>query len=679
MKRNKTKIIIGGIILILLIVGTIILLNVLKDDNKLTILEKQWINNNNKIVLNMGVKNNTNVFANDGVGVFYDFITDFSNEYGLTINPNTYTGDESGEGISFRVTNELSDNDLLIYKDHYVLIGKKDVSLKNIADLANRKVGVLSRDLSHVTTFLNEINGGSFRQYDEKEKLINAFDEQEEIDYILVPLNEYLEVYLQDDNYINFHLSDIPQYYTIYINNADEKFASIVEKYYNNWTLKNFLNHYNQELFTFFTEELEVSDEQKDRLRSKTYNYGFIANAPYEVVAGSNYGGITNVLLDRFKQFASIDISYTRYKSKDALMKAINKKDIDMYFDFYNIKSDYDTIKTLFNVKYDVLVKKDNNMVINSLTSLKNERISVLEDSVLEQYLKSYDLETFKNNKELKKLTKKEKILVLDHNNYLALQNKELKNYSSRYTGVIDSTYNFAANTNSTFNRLFVKYINILDPTEVINEGLYSNEVVQKNGTLLGTIASYILYLVFGGIIIGIIIYKASKKVKIAKRIKREDKMKFIDQLTSLKNRNYLNENIDHWNKNTIYPQVAIVIDISNIQYINDTYGYEEGDKQIKAAANILIKTQLDNTDIMRTDGTEFLVYLVGYNEKQVASYMRKLTKEFKKLPYEYGAIMASSSITDDIKLLEDAINEATLAVKEKKNAMAGEENEKKI
>ena len=679
MKRNKTKIIIGGIILILLIVGTIILLNVLKDDNKLTILEKQWINNNNKIVLNMGIKNNTNIFANDGVGVFYDFITDFSNEYGLTINPNTYTGEESGEGISFRVTNELGDNDLLIYKDHYVLIGKKDVSLKNIADLANRKIGVLSRDLSHVTTFLNEINGGSFRQYDEKEKLINAFDEQEEIDYILVPLNEYLEVYLQDDNYINFHLSDIPQYYTIYINNADEKFASIVEKYYNNWTLKNFLNHYNQELFTFFTEELEVSDEQKDRLRSKTYNYGFIANAPYEVVAGSNYGGITNVLLDRFKQFASIDISYTRYKSKDALMKAINKKDIDMYFDFYNIKSDYDTIKTLFNVKYDVLVKKDNNMVINTLTSLKNERISVLEDSVLEQYLKSYDLETFKNNKELKKLTKKEKILVLDHNNYLALQNKELKNYSSRYTGVIDSTYNFAANTNSTFNRLFVKYINILDPTEVINEGLYSNEVVQKNGTLLGTIASYILYLVFGGIIIGIIIYKASKKVKIAKRIKREDKMKFIDQLTSLKNRNYLNENIDHWNKNTIYPQVTIVIDISNIQYINDTYGYEEGDKQIKAAANILIKTQLDNTDIMRTDGTEFLVYLVGYNEKQVASYMRKLTKEFKKLPYEYGAIMASSSITDDIKLLEDAINEATLAVKEKKNAMAGEENEKKI
>ena len=138
--------------------------------------------------------------------------------------------------------------------------------------------------------------------------------------------------------------------------------------------------------------------------------------------------------------------------------------------------------------------------------------------------------------------------------------------------------------------------------------------------------------------------------------------------------RNYLNENIANWNKNTIYPQTTIVIDLNNIQYINDTYGYEEGDKQIKAAANILIKLQLDNSDIMRTDGTEFLVYLVGYSEKQIASYMRKLYKEFKKLPYDYGVVMGYDTINDDIKLLEDAINEATVAMKEKKNE---KENEK--
>ena len=128
--------------------------------------------------------------------------------------------------------------------------------------------------------------------------------------------------------------------------------------------------------------------------------------------------------------------------------------------------------------------------------------------------------------------------------------------------------------------------------------------------------------------------------------------------LTSLKNRNYLNEKMDVWNKNTIYPQAVIVIDLNNLKYINDTFGHEEGDKQIKASAGILIKTQLDNSEIMRTDGNEFMVYLVGYTEKQVINYIKKLVKEFKTLPYEYGAAIGFSMIVDDLKLLDDAINE---------------------
>ena len=146
--------------------------------------------------------------------------------------------------------------------------------------------------------------------------------------------------------------------------------------------------------------------------------------------------------------------------------------------------------------------------------------------------------------------------------------------------------------------------------------------------------------------------------------------MKFIDQLTSLKNRNYLKENINNWNKNNIYPQATIVIDLNQVRNINDTMGYEEGDAQIKAAANILIKTQLDNTDIMRTDGNEYLVYLVGYQEKQIVSYIRKLYKEFKSLPYEHGAAIGYSMITNDIKTIEDSINEATEDMRKKKDEL---------
>ena len=103
------------------------------------------------------------------------------------------------------------------------------------------------------------------------------------------------------------------------------------------------------------------------------------------------------------------------------------------------------------------------------------------------------------------------------------------------------------------------------------------------------------------------------------------------------------------------------------LQHINDIEGYEEGDKQIKSAANALMKTQLDNSDIIRTDGNEFVVYLVGYSQKQVTNYIHKLNKEFNKLPYNYGAEFGYSMILDDIKTIEDALNEATKALKMQK------------
>ena len=86
-----------------------------------------------------------------------------------------------------------------------------------------------------------------------------------------------------------------------------------------------------------------------------------------------------------------------------------------------------------------------------------------------------------------------------------------------------------------------------------------------------------------------------------------------------------------------------------------------------------MIKTQLDNTDIMRTDGNEYLIYMVGYQEKQVVSYIRKLYKEFKNLPYEHGAAIGYSMITNDMKTIEDAINESVEDMRNKKEELEEE------
>ena len=151
------------------------------------------------------------------------------------------------------------------------------------------------------------------------------------------------------------------------------------------------------------------------------------------------------------------------------------------------------------------------------------------------------------------------------------------------------------------------------------------------------------------------------KRKKKKKQVKITDRHKYTDMLTSLKNRNYLNTKMQEWEDCEIFPQTIVMVDLNNVKYVNDNYGHEEGDQLIIKAAGILVNTQLENSEIIRTDGNEFLIYLVGYSERQINTYTKKLSKEMKNLPHEFGAAVGYSMITDEIKSLDDAINEATL------------------
>ena len=180
---------------------------------------------------------------------------------------------------------------------------------------------------------------------------------------------------------------------------------------------------------------------------------------------------------------------------------------------------------------------------------------------------------------------------------------------------------------------------------------------------------SNLLYIVIGALIVGFIVYTIIKKSLYVKKIKKEDRLYYFDAMTNLKNRNYLNDNIDFWSSTKVYPSAMIVIDINKLKLLNDRKGHEAGDNQIKAVANVLIKTQRDNSEIMRTDGDEFMIYLVGYDEKKIGSYIHKLNRELlSSLPHkDYGVSIGYSMINDAIKTVDDAINEATAMMKEVK------------
>ena len=669
MKKKKSIIII--IVSIILVIGIAVgLYFILNDKDKLTVAERNWVNESIGTIQNINVVNNVNVFGKNGSGVYYDFIKDFETEYGLDINPITFNEGSNPSGITFGIKQSIGENDILFYTDHYVLVGKNNDIISQEENLNGKSIDILSKDLNYVSKYLKKASNVSFKQFETMDEMILDINENDT--YMLVPLIKNLDLILSKDYKVVYHFSDIKDYYVLQI--SDDKLSSVLKKYYSKWN-NEFNDVYNNNLFKTFTNNMNISDTEVDSMQSITYNYGFVNASPYEVILGGKYGGIIAVYLSNFSKFADIEFNFVKYKNFNSFTKAINKKDIDLYFNYYNFTDDFYQTDGL-SIEYVVAARRDNNTVVKSIYSLIGETVYVQENSKIYDYIKNINdinVKTFSTTKELFKLNKKDVYIILDKNTFDYYSDKKLDNYTSRYSDYISNEYTFKVRTNSALYRLLDKYVGVMDEDEMVLDGLNNHYDTIKSGSIITKVAEYILYIAIIVVIVIFVLFKKSKKVSIARKIKKDDKMKFIDQLTSLKNRNFLNENIETWNNNTIYPQTIVVVDLNKIQEINDLYGYNEGDKQIKALANILVRTQLDNSEIMRTDGNEFVIYLVGYNQKQISNYIFKLNKEIKKLPYEFGAEFGFSMIQDDIKTIEDALNEAVEDMKKNKENSSNE------
>lgn len=664
MKDKKRLYTIIGIIIAVIIIS-IFVYNFLNDKNKLNKNEKNWITNNVSVVQNINVLNNANVFGDNGTGVFFDFIKDFQSEYRLKINPVTFLNGEQVEGVSFTAGNQIDDNSIVFYEDHYVIVGRE----KNIYDSSNafknNEIGVLQSDSEYLK---GKVLSYNYRVYDSDASLFEAL-KTGEINYAMVSLIRNIDRIFSNDLVINYHFSDV-KYYYYFEGIKDDTLSSIIRKYFNRWNKKYFNDVFNNNEFLAIASALNLTEADVSTALSKTYNYGFINQNPYEVITGGNFGGISAIYLKYFSEFSDIKFNFRKFSSANKFKKAIKSNSIDIYLNYYLFDDNYEDIYNSSCISFDIIAPVKNNVIINDLNVVDDSEVYVLKSSKISRYLSEnsdFKLKYYETISEMLKLARKGKIIAIDTETFNYFHKNKLKNYESRYSKVINDSYTFKIKGTSSLKRLFSSYTQTLDPNIVIYEGINNHNKTVSKGETLANIAKYFIYLLLGGALFMIFFYKKSKRVSVAKKIRNDEKIKYIDLLTSLKNRNYLSENMESWNNNKIYPQTMIVIDLNNIAFLNDRKGYEAGDRQIAAMANILIKTQLDNSDIMRTNGNEFLVYLVGYQQKHIVNYIHKLTKEMKKLPYEYGAAIGYSMINDDIKTIEDAINEALEDMKKQK------------
>ena len=665
-KNNKTnKIVILSIIgLLLLVCVVIFILNYTKDSSSFSLLEKNWINNHKSNVIDVSVYNDVPVYGQDGEGMIFSYLEEFTNSYGIEFNKVSYLvgGSTNMRDVSFRILNyneELGENDILLYTDKYVLIGKNNDNINGISSLRDKAIGVLEEDTSNVRYYLNEAVGVKYTSCKDTQEMIDLLN-QGEISYGVVPNNLYLDDIIENDLSVVFHLDELYKKYVLTVNN-DKTLKSIMNKftmiYQKDFEEEKYKTYFLDAFFKFS----KISEAERMNYNASNYVYGYVANMPYENMINKEFVGTLANYLSGFEDTADVDFKLVGYNNVNELKQAFSRGEVDVLFANFNTTGvNVDVVNTIspFEEKY-VILSKDN-YPMNSIRSLKGQEVYTVSGTYLYDYLSVNGItpKGFINTDELLRNVSNKSIVMLNFDTYEYYKDRKFKNYKVLYEGVLDNDYSFAirdVNKNQTFIKLFSYYISSINYKNIRYE--YNTDYMVNSKNELSVMVKYIA-IILGITIMGLVVlYLILRKGKKKENITKDDKLKFIDVMTSLKNRNYLNYNIKTWEDNVIYPQSIVILDLNNIKYINDNYGHAEGDEVIKKAASILINNQEENTDIVRTDGNEFLIYMVGYDEKKIQEYIRKLSKEMKNLPHEFGASFGYSMITDDIKTIDDANN----------------------
>lgn len=662
MKKGKiVKKYIIIIALILIVIGAFIALLVFLNNNKnnYTLLEKRWLNDNASTVIRVKVDNDIPVFSNDGEGVIYDYLKDL--EFDANVSFDIVT---SGNGdYEFLATDTRNEENLLFFTDVYSVVTNKDIEVSSLNDLKELEVGVLESEQTNVSNYFKDKFDLSLTSYGTYNNLKSAL--QEDIDVMIIPTNKYVEDILVSDLNVLYQLDGLNEYYELVTEAGSEELNSVMNKFLNKWN-ESLKTSYNDYLLDLYTTSEDISEMDIEAITKRDLRVGYISNLPYEGSIKREFAGITDGYLSGFSDFSGATYNYTEYDNINQLTDALKNEEVDIIMNYSGLSNNnYNESIYVTASDYVVLAHRSNPIAVSNVYSLRNNEVTMLKDSNLTKSFKREDIFSIKEEDNVEKLlnnVNENSIILIDKVVYETYKNNKLRDFSIRYMADNNVGYNFLTiNNKGELSNMFNFYLTITNTKQLSENATNATLNKIEDNTILGFILTNIIYVILFILIILFILWKYRSRVKVQKKIKKEDKMMYIDVMTNLKNRNFLNDNIELWDGNKVYPQTIIVIDLKGIKEINDTNGHEEGDRQIKAAANILIKTQRENSEIMRTDGNEFLIYLVGYSEKVITTYLHKLNKEFKNLPYDYGAKFGYSMINDEIKTLDDAINESLI------------------
>ena len=688
--NKKTIIVVVSILVTLLIVGLIVLVFSSRNSNSLTLEENKWIDSNKQNVIDIAIMNDIPVLSNNGEGLIYNYLDYVTKEYSLKFNiiPN-----KLDNVVDYQYNMDLvfstTESDIILLEDNLVLVTLDNKVYTDLNDITNLTLGVTTIDKEIVSNYLsnNNITFVEYTTYTElKESMVPIATGNgtvtAPVNGIIIPKTISTQEIVQNSYNVSYHFDGLNKYFVLKTTGQKE-LNSILHKSFNNWKENEYITSYNTNLLNNYYSFKNITDTDQKKLHSKSYSYGFIDDGIFNTLDNNKITGINELVLKDFNKFSNISITYIKYNSISKLLKEFNSEKLDFIMDIVdgtNYTNEVYITTGLYNKQLVIISGIGNKDIINGVKSLKNKEVLTIKDSYLEKYLTDNGIKVrlYNNFTDLSIDFSSNDIAIIDLENYNFYKTSAFKDSKINYILDSNDKYKYVINgteENTMFKDMFNFYLNYNSTKELVLSNY--DDIAYRNTNII-----YILIFIIFVLCIYLVVDFSNhlkvmlKKIRENKKIhlSKEDKIKYIDQLTSLKNRAYLNSKIESWDESEVYPQSIIVIDLNNVSYINDNYGREEGDKVIAEAANILIQHQMQNSEIIRTDGNEFLIYLVGYEEKQIISYLRKLNKELKGLSHGFGAASGYSIITDAIKTVDDAVNEATLDMRTNKEAQYEEQ-----
>ncbi|MBR3199177.1 MAG: GGDEF domain-containing protein [Bacilli bacterium] len=668
--NKKAKLTILVTIVLVLLFGIFYFFTNEDKKTSLTVLEKQWIENNKSKVVDVAVLNDIPIVSYSGSGIFYDFFDSLEKDTGLAINKLPYNrSSKINAEYALAVKDDIK-NSILLYQDNYVIVTKEKLHYNAVTELKNLRIGVLSNNLSKVTSYLGGAYNLSYKDYKNENDMLTDI-KGANIDGMVVPKLEYLKYTLENDLYIAYNIDEYKINYVITLGN-NKKLNRILTKYYENYKKNKYQKSYNKYLMDSYFTFNSVDEKEQTSFRSKRYKYGLVYNAPFEMSINGSLKGINHAFIKNFTKMTNTEIDFKRYSSIRKMVDDFNKNDLDIISNDVNIDNfKMDTLNTVS--VYDnraAVISKNNISVINNVSSLNGQTVFTIKNSKINGYLakNNISVKTFNTVDALINSLNKDAIGIIDELNYdyYVRSTKSIKKIGSLDFELDNGFILRDISENEVFNNFFDFYLSFVDTNNIVNESY--NDILDSNNhiALLQTILSGLVIILIGfTMFLAVKIFKSRKTYDF--KLSKADKLRYIDSMTSLKNRDYLNDNISKWDTSAVYPQAVIIVDLNNVAYINDNFGHREGDKVIIEGASILINNQLSDSELVRTDGNEFLVFTVGHDEKTIVTYIRKLNKEFKELSHGFGAAIGYSMIHDEIKTIDDAINEATIDMRNNK------------